>query len=289
MLVYFNSGFCNYRNNLFPIAERPIWEFQCNLDGGLAPILPGQASGAKKTKDERPTSNIQHPTPNETAFEQRRLWVFPPGHEHGWQVKDKVERLVFHFTAVPGELENQIPETGYYQVELSDEDCEQMRRLGQRAEEMGSHPTRLLFLQTQILVGELSLMALRDIAHPALPQKQIADNKTERALAFYREHMAQDPSFEDIAAAVGICPTHLRRLFHKARGERPHQVFNRLRMEKAEQLLRETDDLLNVIAGQVGFSDSSALSRAVKTHFGKTPSELRKERGPLRVHQGMPG
>ncbi|MDT8389658.1 MAG: hypothetical protein RRC34_04015 [Lentisphaeria bacterium] len=55
MLVYFNSGFCDYRNNLFPVSKRPIWEFQCNLTGGLVPVLAEQVSGAKKTKGEHPT------------------------------------------------------------------------------------------------------------------------------------------------------------------------------------------------------------------------------------------
>ncbi|MDT8391265.1 MAG: AraC family transcriptional regulator [Lentisphaeria bacterium] len=201
-------------------------------------------------------------------------------------MKGKVDRLVFHFTAVPGELTSHLPDQGYYHVDLTDADCARLRALGEQAEAMGRRPTRLLFLQTQILVGELSLMTLRDVAHPPLPQKQIADNKTERALAYYRENMEGDPSFEEIAAAVGACPTHLRRLFHKARGESPHQVLNRLRMEKAEQLLRETDDVLERIAGNLGFSDASALSRAIKAYFGRTPGDLRKDTKPLRLHKG---
>ncbi len=62
----------------------------------------------------------------------------------------------------------------------------------------------------------------------------------------------------------------------KARGERPRDAFTRLRMERAEELLHDPLCNLEAIAAQVGFSSVSALSRATKTHFGKSPRQIRK-------------
>lgn len=262
MLVYYNNGFHKYENDRFPITRRAIWEFQCSLSGGLAPTLP--------EKDSPP------------VLRKRTLWVFPAGHEHGWIAGGKVERIVFHFTTVPGELTSHVPSRGYYRVALADEDCERIRVLGEEAESFAKRPTKMLFLRTQTLVGELSLIALREIIQPALSTRELASYKTERAVAYYAQHIAEDPRFEEIAAAVHTSPTHLRRLFHKVRGESPHAAFNRLRMETAEKMLRETDYTLDVLAPQLGFSNSAALSRAVKTHFGISPSNLRKETRPLR-------
>jgi AraC-like DNA-binding protein len=41
-------------------------------------------------------------------------------------------------------------------------------------------------------------------------------------------------------------------------------------------LLRDTELTLEVISSQVGLSSASALARAIKVHFGKTPQSLRQ-------------
>jgi len=214
---------------------------------------------------------------------EHTLWVFPREHPHGWVGERKVDRLVFHFTAVPGELEQMVPPCGYYQVGLSEDDCTSLRKLAERAAEIIDDPTKLVFLQTQALVAELSLIALREINHTPLASQKIARSKTEQALGWYGEHIADAPGFKDIAEAVHVSPTHLRRLFHQSRGENPHQAMNRIRMERAEELLKETNLTLDTIAPRVGLSNGSALSRAVKAHFGITARNLRRGIRPVRI------
>ena len=81
---------------------------------------------------------------------------------------------------------------------------------------------------------------------------------------------------EAIARAVYVSPAHLRRLFQQARGESPQQVFQRMRMEVATDLLAEGRHDLTQAAALIGFSCPSALSRAIKNFFGKSPRALQR-------------
>ena len=53
-----------------------------------------------------------------------------------------------------------------------------------------------------------------------------------------------------------------------------------MRMEKAAELLRTTDEKTYAIAEQTGYPDANYFSYVFKRHFGVTPSKFRaKERG----------
>jgi AraC family transcriptional regulator len=255
MLTYTNSGFADYSQKPVRIYGRLAWEFQACMTGSIACNLRGQETA----------------TPSE-----RTLWVLPKGFPHGWIAANSAERIVFHHTVVPAELERLLPSRGYYRVSLSDSDCDRIRTLAAHGLEIMTQPTELVSLQTRALADELSLMALREVTPQPLSSRSIAHDKSERALAWYMEHIEDAPSYEDIASAVFVSPAHLRRLFHEARGENPQSCFNRARMELVETMLRERDLCLDEIAFCVGLSSASALSRAVKAHFGVSPRELVK-------------
>lgn len=262
MLIYFNSGIRDFTVRPVPVNGRAAWEFYISLSGGIRPLLA-------------------EPNDEQDGVTEKTLWAFPYKHAHGWVGETVVDRLVFHFTAVPGELEALLPPRGYYRAPLTSSDCDHLRYLGRQAEQIILYPTRLVFLQTQGLVTDLSLIALRELAHPPLSRRRTARSRTEQALAWYGEHLSDAPTFTDIAAAVRVSPTHLRRLFQQAIGEPPHQVLNRIRMQRAENLLKASEYTLDTIAAQVGLSSGSALSRAVKAYFGIAPRDLRRGRRPL--------
>lgn len=54
----------------------------------------------------------------------------------------------------------------------------------------------------------------------------------------------------------------------------PARGYYRLRLQKAQELLTDTDLPLETITQQVGLSSASALVRAVKRHFPMTPRRL---------------
>ena len=52
--------------------------------------------------------------------------------------------------------------------------------------------------------------------------------------------------------------------------------LERLRVEKAKEYLENSEDSLEKIAAEVGYSTANGLGRVFKKHCGMTPGEYRK-------------
>jgi AraC family transcriptional regulator, arabinose operon regulatory protein len=82
----------------------------------------------------------------------------------------------------------------------------------------------------------------------------------------------------DMAAHIHITPTHFHRLVRKYSNASPMEVVTRLRMQRAEYLLRRTDYPLKWIAELVGYTNAFALSVAFKRYAGDSPREYRRRK-----------
>ena len=72
----------------------------------------------------------------------------------------------------------------------------------------------------------------------------------------------------------------LERLFRLHLNDTPSNFYLGLRLEKARQLLRQSDMSVLEVGLACGFESPSYFSRSYKAHFGVTPSEDRHERLP---------
>ena len=99
-----------------------------------------------------------------------------------------------------------------------------------------------------------------------------------RALLRFRQLLEarafEDLNIEDLAAEVGMSSEHIRNLFYKRYGYRPHGYRVELRMARARELLCTSDFIVKEIASQVGYNDALYFSRVFKSHFGVSPSEM---------------
>lgn len=77
--------------------------------------------------------------------------------------------------------------------------------------------------------------------------------------------------------SIGLCKSgeHLRRLCKKALGRSPMQQLTFLRMEKASQLLLETDEKIETIARMTGYKNAFHFSNVFMEWVGIRPSEFR--------------
>ena len=86
-----------------------------------------------------------------------------------------------------------------------------------------------------------------------------------------------DLGLEDISAEVHISKSHLSRIFKRFIGTNVSDWITRLRITRAQQLLRQTDTSISVISEQVGYASSYYFSACFKKITGQTPSEYRNE------------
>ena len=82
-------------------------------------------------------------------------------------------------------------------------------------------------------------------------------------------------SLADLAQAAGLSPTHFARRFKATTGSAPHQHVMRLRLQRAQRLLRETPRSIAQVAFECGFAHQAHLTRVFKRMAGITPAAFR--------------
>ena len=94
---------------------------------------------------------------------------------------------------------------------------------------------------------------------------------------------AKDITLEEAAAHVGYNKSYLGRVFRASYGCTFTQYVRKLRIQKAKELIAETDSSLKIISWQVGFKTIYHFTRVFKEQEGISPGEWRqKEQAGIR-------
>lgn len=108
-----------------------------------------------------------------------------------------------------------------------------------------------------------------------------------RALAAaitFMEHNATDPiRMEALAARVSMSLARLERAMRRILGLTPIQYLGQVRMERAVDLLQQTDDSIAKIASRCGYVSHSSFTRQFRATVGAPPSAFRAARSVQRV------
>ena len=84
-------------------------------------------------------------------------------------------------------------------------------------------------------------------------------------------------SLTDVAKYIHTNTAYLSRIFKKEMGIGVSEYMNRLRMEQAARLLRETNIKISDVAEKVGIEDARYFSSLFKRYTGTSPSLYRKD------------
>jgi AraC-like DNA-binding protein len=100
-----------------------------------------------------------------------------------------------------------------------------------------------------------------------------------------RTRDAMDRAFADpldvpaLARVAHVSPAHFSRQFRATFGETPHRYLQRRRVERAMELLRETDLPVTEVCFDVGFNSLGTFSRTFREIVGEPPSTYRARFG----------
>ena len=86
-----------------------------------------------------------------------------------------------------------------------------------------------------------------------------------------------------IADSLGMSSAYLGRIFRESTQTSISQYLNQTRIRRAEELLRETEQPVETVAGLVGFSNPKYFYVVFKNITGQTPLQYRKEN--VKKHQ----
>ncbi|MCP1311586.1 helix-turn-helix domain-containing protein [Paenibacillus tyrfis] len=94
---------------------------------------------------------------------------------------------------------------------------------------------------------------------------------------FISDHLHEELNREDIANYVHLNPAYLSRLFKKETGLSLSEYMLKVRMDKAQKLLIESDRKISSVAEVTGYSHFSHFAKMFKRVTGISPQEYRKK------------
>lgn len=119
-------------------------------------------------------------------------------------------------------------------------------------------------------------------AESALTYRELM--KVEAAAMIYMKELSAPPSVDEIARRIGLNRNKLTSGFREVFGCSPHEYSRDLRMDWARRLIEDRAMSVCEIAHIVGYSTTSAFSRAFSDQFGFSPSRFNgqpiREAGP---------
>ncbi len=138
-----------------------------------------------------------------------------------------------------------------------------------------SHDAWELFCPLGLL--RVLVAAYAEVADSTLQEPVAAGElRVTNALDYLQAHYYQPGlSLAEVAAAVGLSPSHLSCLFRQVTGRSLHQTLIDIRLRRAEALPEQPGQTIEQIAALTGWSNQLYFSAAFRRRYGRPPSAVR--------------
>lgn len=137
-------------------------------------------------------------------------------------------------------------------------------------------------ISNYIKIFQLTEIALH--AFFAKPEDMFRHVKTEdiKALQMIEENITQPgllsfPSISNLAKKACMSPSKLKTLFKNVYGYSLYAYFNKNRMIRAKELMKDRNLTIKEVGYDIGYSNLSQFTAAFKKEFGLTPKEFQKQ------------
>lgn len=115
--------------------------------------------------------------------------------------------------------------------------------------------------------------AVRDVANSKETQ---SNGIVAKAKAYIDSNFNKEISLDDVSKEVNISPYYFSKIFKEETGENFIEYVTAVRMEKAKELLEQSNLSMKEICAQVGYADPNYFSRTFKKNVGVTPTEYKE-------------
>lgn len=129
----------------------------------------------------------------------------------------------------------------------------------------------------------LSILLMDQARTPTTAQPQptgtqdVRDLRVRRALSIMEQNMSRALSSEEVANSLNISCRQLERLFVQSTGQSLQKNYRAIRLGYGLWLLQNSERSITDISQECGFADTAHFSRACRSQFSHTPSELRAQ------------
>lgn len=118
------------------------------------------------------------------------------------------------------------------------------------------------------------LARLQTEQHAASPSRK---HVIQLAKQYIHKHYREQISLNDLAGAVYLNPSYLSTVFKMETGSSINKYIKAVRMEKAKQILTQTNIRVSDAGAAVGYSNTSYFIRSFHEYFGETPDKMRQK------------
>ncbi len=145
------------------------------------------------------------------------------------------------------------------------------------AEFQQEHFDNGLYLDSLTNVLAVNLLRHHTASKPQLPiyEGGLSPRQLSQVLDYIDTYLDKNIKLADLAQLLDMSSFHFSRLFKQSIGMTPHQYLSQQRVERAKELLKQTDRLIIDIALECGFSSHSHLSKQFRQFTGMTPKAYR--------------
>lgn len=106
---------------------------------------------------------------------------------------------------------------------------------------------------------------------------QLKDFYIQEAVNFMEHNYHRDITVEELAHVCGLNRSYFSKLFRDSMGCPPQEFLIRLRLSKAADQLKGTENSICSIAAQCGYPNQLHFTRAFHKRYGFSPREWRKQ------------
>lgn len=108
------------------------------------------------------------------------------------------------------------------------------------------------------------------------------------ARRFLDRHYAAPITIEQVSREIALSPYYFIRLFRRIYRQTPHQYLVQRRIDKAKELLRNTDLSITEICAAVGFESLGSFSALFSKSVGISPTAYRSSAQPAQQSAYIP-
>ena len=106
----------------------------------------------------------------------------------------------------------------------------------------------------------------------------IEDEISANAMIYIRSHFHTGISVADVVSAVGTSRSTIESRFKASVGQSVHDIIRKIQLDRARELISETNVAIKEIASNTGFRSVQHMTRLFGDAFGQTPAKYRKSR-----------
>lgn len=138
------------------------------------------------------------------------------------------------------------------------------------ADAIANRMSEILYIKALRIYIEENLESLRGVS-------ALHDRHLSRALNLIHEQFDQSLSVEELASEAGLSRSAFSQRFNKLMGLPVAQYITQWRLQKAKQMLLQTDQNMLEIALRIGYQTEAAFNKVFKRHFGVAPGAYRRK------------